>query len=297
MRSKGVFIASIIGIFALTAASCANKDGVTDTGKTPPVVQVAGGPPPTVAITANGKIDALVLTPGTTVHLEWSSQNATSCSISSKISSDTTSVTETWGNTFSGNHDVTPAADQVTYTLTCANANGNASTKVDLYVSKPCTGGKTVIELLTSSVKNLADNQIVEYRISFQSCDGSPKPVPSGKLWYDEAAVDVSGTLDLPYSIKTDDGTVQVSGTMHSEFGEDLFGHTGDNYFHFLTDKSVTFPSNLSSFKLTVDVSQTEMHSYDTDLTKTIPATEKVNTFLRIGDSEPDVANITVVNQ
>jgi len=249
---------------------------------------------PQVSLTANGKSESVVVEENTNVHLVWNSLNATACNLTMAVGTTGSALSQSWGTTLSGAHDLIPT-DQTAFVAHCTDANGQkASSTVVIYVAPPCLA-KTVIQLLTPSVTNNALNQFVKYSLSYTDCNGKPLPFPNGNLWYDnDGKIQASAASEsLPFQITA--GSTSVSGQLDPVVGEDLFGHTGPIYLHYLSSQSLSLPSGLSSFTLSINVSGKTVHSYDTDW-ENPPAEESIRTFLRFADAEPDVVSVIFKN-
>lgn len=275
-------------------ATCQNAMGVSISSQVDVTVTAAL---PLVTITANGKTDHLVLTSGNAALIAWQSQNSTQCTVTAQAGPTGVPQVQSWGNLLSGSHSVSPTAETV-FIATCKNALGNTATsQVDVYVAPPCNGnGKTIIQLLTAQLVNNAPNQFMQYDLSYQDCNGQPAPIPSGQLWYDDAAYFSNGGQLLPYSVSSSDGSLNASGNLSPVRGEDLFGNRGSRYFHFTTNQNIEVPPNVLSLRVTIDMSNIEIHAYTTDM-RNPPALEKIETFLRIGSSEADVAPVMFKNR
>ncbi|MBI5458086.1 IPT/TIG domain-containing protein [Candidatus Kaiserbacteria bacterium] len=115
------------GLIGWYRLDCPGTDGYTYS-KSITITKITTPPqqPPTVSITINGQ-SAITLTPGAPFTVDWSSQNATSCTM-------TNAQGQTNNTTTSGSSPgAAPAAGiTLTYTLTCTNAYGSTTRSATL---------------------------------------------------------------------------------------------------------------------------------------------------------------------
>lgn len=251
---------------------------------------------PVVTLTANGLANALIVPAGTPVQLAWASQNASVCSVSLQVGPSGAPTQQSWGNTLNGTYALTPTDENIVIATCVDNLGQTAESKVDIMVQAPCTGaGKTLVQLLTRTIVNRAANQYMKYTLSYQDCAGNPAPIPNTPIWYDDDARESTDVNPLSYWVTAADGTVSAQGTLQTVWGQDLFGHQGSDYFHFVTDHAVNLPAGTTSCELTIDMSNTVWHAFSTVLFF-VPAQEVIDTFLSFGNSQPDVAPVTFLN-
>jgi RHS repeat-associated protein len=100
-------------------------------GSAAAMVTVSITPLPTVSLTANGRT-SLMLPPGSSFTLAWSSSGAQSCAASGALNWSGSKPT-------SGSQQMTlPVFGSETYMLTCSNSSGSTSKSVTVAVGEPC---------------------------------------------------------------------------------------------------------------------------------------------------------------
>lgn len=111
---------------------------------------------------------------------------------------------------------------------------------------------ETVAELLTPEVKNGDDDNKIEYRISVTNCDGEKIKLEAKKILFDVEGISDKAKSEEALDFVAEAGETRLEGSLEKIRGEDLFGNTGDNYYHNATDKTLTLPEGTTEILFTI---------------------------------------------
>ncbi len=159
-----------------------------------------------------------------------------------------------------------------------------------------CTdAGKTIAKLLTTTgITNGAANQLLEYELSMEDCEGVVTPITARVILFDLDAESDSPKA-LQYQVKSQDGSILSSGTLLAINGSDLFGVLGPDRFHHRTNSNIDVPSAHRKVRLTIDLSYAEHHPIGSGGIASGPQS-LISTFLRFGDAAPVKMPVTFFN-
>lgn len=159
-----------------------------------------------------------------------------------------------------------------------------------------CTdAGKTIAKLITTSgITNGAPNQLLEYELSMEDCEGVVTPISARVILFDLDA-ESEAPKPLPYQVKSQDGLVLSSGTLLSINGSDLFGVLGPNRYHHRTNSNIDVPASHRKIRLIIDLSNTENLPMGSAGIGAGPQ-YLISTFLRFGDAAPVKMPVTFFN-
>ncbi len=145
------------------ASVTVERDGLTATALTPVVVLTPTPQPPTVDLKINNSDGPLTVDPGTTLQLNWTSTNATSCTASGSWSGS---------RSLQGKEDVLITTFSV-FTLTCSNSVGTAQDTVAVQITSPQLAdirveklvAKEGTSLFNDSLRDVKMGDIVRFKI------------------------------------------------------------------------------------------------------------------------------------
>ena len=139
----------------------------------------------------------------------------------------------------------------------------------------------TQVTLLTNTVQNGVAGNFVEYKMSVTDCDGKQIPFTASAVSFDLASY-VGAQANLTYVI-TDagDSSHTVRGTLNNLQGNDLFGNSGPNYYHYETDQPVSFAAQANAIIVHIDLMGISMTPYGTS------SPLEMNTYLKFGNAAP----------
>ena len=141
--------------------------------------------------------------------------------------------------------------------------------------------GQTQAKLLTDLVQNGTAGNFVEYQLTLTDCSGKQVPFSANTVSFDLAAY-VSSEANLSYVITdASDKNHTVSGTLNNLKGHDLFGNNGSNYYHYETDKPVSFAAGANAIIVHIDLNGMAMRTYGNQ------SSTDLNTYLAFGDAAP----------
>ncbi len=147
---------------------------------------------------------------------------------------------------------------------------------------------KTSVKLLTPTIKNGAPGNKVSYELQLLDCKGNPRPLSAQFIRFDVDA-EVDDTFPLSYVVTV--GSQTVSGILEVVEGVDLFGKTGEEYFHHKTDQAVTLTSAALTAILTIDL-KGQRHD---PIGAGSGGSFSCASYLRFGDAEPVAQTVTFV--
>ena len=139
----------------------------------------------------------------------------------------------------------------------------------------------TQVTLLTNTVQNGVAGNFVEYKMTVTDCDGKQIPFTASAVSFDLASY-VGTQANLTYVI-TDagDSSHSVRGTLNNLQGNDLFGNSGPNYYHYETDQPVSFAAQANAIIVHIDLMGMSMAPYGTS------SPLEMNTYLKFGNAAP----------
>ena len=167
----------------------------------------------------------------------------------------------------------------------------------------PCTtAGTTVVKLQTQSVRNKSPGQIIKYELSMNDCQGVQTPITATSILFDLNAIftlSAPGAIagSLPYTVTTMEGAPLGTGSLEVVPGQDLFGVSNPQHWHYRTNNPLNFPPATNRILLNVDISNTENHRPDTPTGGPFPPTELISSFLKFGNANPVEQPVTFQNQ
>lgn len=141
---------------------------------------------------------------------------------------------------------------------------------------------ETLAELITPEVKNGDPNNQLEYNLSVVNCDKEKVGLQSSHIQFDiDGVTDRAGDGE-PYPYIVTSGDLKIEGEIEEVQGSDLFGNTGENYYHNRTDKSLTLPEGTLVIKLTIKLEGSSFKPREGEAS----ADNLLPTFLQFGEAK-----------
>jgi hypothetical protein len=189
------------------------------------------------------------------------------------------------GSSFNGSNEQQPAEQQ------------------PIIAQQTPTPGCTVSELISIRprselvIDQQAANRAVTVVLTFKPCPNQTTPLEL-PIWFDLDAVVVqsanrtSGVKSLPYQLAAA-GSTTTQGNLTQKVGQDLFGHTGNEWAHYESDQPLRVSSQLTTADFTVQLHQTKILAPSG--TNGTPATGpmQIPMHVRVGNSQPVTGQVT----
>jgi hypothetical protein len=151
-----------------------------------------------------------------------------------------------------------------------------------------CTEAKLVsVTSMTSVIDQRLPTRSIDVQLTFQPC-----PQMSNlnyNLWFDLDAK-MTSNQNLTYQF-LGNGTVPTSGTVNFVQGQDLFGKTGNQYFHFESRAPIVAPSSLQTATLRINLGNVKIEGPVAGPTPT--GNFQIPLHVKIGNMPPVTGNIT----
>ena len=114
--------------------------------------------------------------------------------------------------------------------------------------------GKTQARLITNRVANGKPGNYLEFSLSLADCASQTRTFQATTVYFDlDAYTSLAGRgRELPFKLTTDQET--LSGTFREIQGEDLFGRTGAERYHYRTSREVQLQSSASKITLRIEL-------------------------------------------
>ena len=162
-------------------------------------------------------------------------------------------------------------------------ASKEPSEVTDVEIKKPRDKKKTSAQcekesvtkavLVTDEIHNDAADQFLHYKISVDSCDGSPLDLDGKTLLFDIDVILAIAAIDYQVIVDGEefDGEAEPIG------GKDLFGRTGANYAFYET-RSVTTGKKTTEIEFKMDISYRDMRPID--------GGDRLHTYFKVGEAK-----------
>ena len=119
-------------------------------------------------------------------------------------------------------------------------------------VPKTCAAaGATQAELVSKTIANGTAGSFVEYRVFRTDCQGALMALGEGALSFDFDAHATAQEPALPFTVTI--GGATLRGQMNHLVGSDLFGHVGNTWGHYETDRRLEL-KDATSFRLRIEL-------------------------------------------
>lgn len=145
------------------------------------------------------------------------------------------------------------------------------------------------MRLLTAETANGKAGNFIEYALSVVDCSGRPQPIVGEALLFDIDGVSPQVGLGEPLSFIAATPTEQVTGQLLEIAKTDLFGRTGDEYFHNRSDQPLNFKTPPLELRLRIDLGGRQYHLQAPGSDLVAPL---IPTFLRYGQAQPVQADV-----
>ncbi len=200
------------------------------------------------------------------------------------------------GSDFTGNNakKTPPAQTKSPQVSDPQDSNGSPADGDQFSGGDQCTeSGVTKVRLLTESIPNQAPQQWIEYDVRLEDCDGNLIPVVNRPILFDLDASISPNVVNISYSISNIAGETPFStdGELLYQPNKDLFGKTGSNYAHWMTEP-VTINSQHTALHLTIKMSNLLI----TSLNDSGIFEFSVPSYLRFGDAAPVQQDVKIKN-
>ena len=156
--------------------------------------------------------------------------------------------------------------------------------------------GLTQGRLLTTSVKNGAQGQVLEYHLSLASCDGKALPLKGKTVNFDfDAVIDAKNLGSLRYEIarQQSPSTILQQGTVAAVRGSDLFGKSGPNFFFYSTS-ALSYSGEDAEIIFRLHLAPALIYPFNNPDGRQVPDSFMLSTYLRIGVSKPLTTKVEV---
>lgn len=155
-----------------------------------------------------------------------------------------------------------------------------------------CRPGTTItnVRSLTGTVNQMASSRKLVYELSLYDCPGTVPQTVVQSVYFDVDAHTAGALGPLPFSV-VNGGAVQSRGFLSPVQGSDLFGKTGQNYWHHRSNQTISISAERRTVVFEVDISDITIVSPifgNPAPLMTIP------TYFKFGPAQPVRVNIQV---
>lgn len=160
----------------------------------------------------------------------------------------------------------------------------------------PGCPSKTVVTLMSSTFKNNALNQYIQYKLSQTDCNGVSMPISVSEIRFDVNARVVTGQANVPFSayLVSNPTNPLATGSLQTVTGKDMFGSTQPGRWYYSTTNQVSIPASTYEIYFSLDYSCTIMHRMGTS--SPYPSVESIDSYLAFGDVTPVTQALQVSN-
>ncbi len=141
---------------------------------------------------------------------------------------------------------------------------------------------QTQAKLLTDVIVNTRDRQDVKYELTLVNCEGDFIDLNDSPILFDInaflSAENSQEVSSLPYSIENEKNEIIMDGSLDLIRGQDLFGVTDSNRFHWKTAR-ITQEISLKKVFFTFVLSGYELKTMN-------QSEDRISTFLKVGQTQ-----------
>lgn len=153
--------------------------------------------------------------------------------------------------------------------------------------------GKTNAILLSKQVANGQPGNFIEFSLSVSSCEDVKKTISGATVYFDlDAFTSLAGLgRKLPFTLKTKEENLE--GVFDEIQGEDLFGKTGPERYHYRTDREIKLQTAAPSVTLRIELLGMRVQGDRTGgFSNSAGADLQIPIYMRFGKASPVKAEV-----